>query len=87
MRTPRRGPRPTRRRLTASFLRAAAGLMAYMRDETSLNLTKKQIGTGNICAVSSNIIMRAVTGCAAPHARPRTPAHARPGRTAHAAVG
>jgi NNP family nitrate/nitrite transporter-like MFS transporter len=41
---------------------AAAGLMAYMRDETSLNLTKKQIGTGNICAVSSNIIMRAVTG-------------------------
>jgi len=41
---------------------AAAPLMAYMKKESSLNLTKAQIGTGNICAVSSNIVMRAVTG-------------------------
>ena len=41
---------------------AAAPLMAYMKKASSLNLSKKQIGQGNIAAVSTNIVMRAITG-------------------------
>jgi NNP family nitrate/nitrite transporter-like MFS transporter len=41
---------------------AAPALAMYMKKETSLNLKKTDIGTGNILAVSSNIVMRAVTG-------------------------
>merc|ERR1719408_1173469 len=37
---------------------AAAPLMAYMKKPTSLNLTPAEIGTGNITAVSTNIVMR-----------------------------
>merc|ERR1719502_1658784 len=39
---------------------AAAPLMPYMK--ASLDLTKKQIGSGNIAAVSTNIVMRAIVG-------------------------
>ena len=46
----------------ATALRAAPALAMYMKKETSLNLKKTDIGTGNILAVSSNIVMRAVTG-------------------------
>jgi hypothetical protein len=53
---------------------AAAPLMVYMKKETSLNLTKSEIGTGNILAVAANIVARFCTGCAAhpalnPHTR------------------
>jgi len=41
---------------------AAAPLTAYMEKETSLNLTGPNIGTANILAVSSNIVMRVVIG-------------------------
>ena len=41
---------------------AAAPLMVYMKKPTSLNLTKSEIATGNICAVAANIVMRATTG-------------------------
>jgi nitrate/nitrite transporter NarK len=44
---------------------AAAPLMVYMKKKTSLNLTKPQIGTGNILAVAANIVARFCTGCAA----------------------
>merc|ERR1719502_2464869 len=39
---------------------AAAPLMPYMK--ASLDLTKKQIGSGNIAAVSTNIVMRVIVG-------------------------
>ena len=39
--------------------------MVYMKKKTSLNLTKPQIGTGNILAVAANIVARFCTGCAA----------------------
>ena len=65
--------------------------MVYMKKETSLNLTKSEIGTGNILAVAANIVARFCTGCAArpapnPHrGTPRTqpaPRHApHPART------
>ena len=41
---------------------AAAPLMVYMKKETSLNLSKSEIGTGNILAVSANIVARFCTG-------------------------
>jgi len=41
---------------------ASAPLMAYMKKKTSLNMVKSQIGEGNISAVSTNIVMRVVTG-------------------------
>ena len=44
---------------------AAAPLMVYMKKETSLNLSKSEIGTGNILAVAANIVARFLTGCAA----------------------
>ena len=47
------------------FRATAAPLMVYMKKKTSLNLTKPQIGTGNILAVSANIVARFCTGCAA----------------------
>ena len=40
------------------FLATAAPLMVYMKKKTSLNLTKPQIGTGNILAVAANIVAR-----------------------------
>merc|ERR1711998_610304 len=43
---------------------AAAPLIPFMRKPTSLNLAKWEIGTGNILALSSNIVMRVVVGCA-----------------------
>ena len=53
------------------FRAAAAPLMVYMKKKTSLNLTKPQIGTGNILAVAANIVARFCTGCAAhPAAHP-----------------
>ena len=39
--------------------------MVYMKKETSLNLSKSEIGTGNILAVAANIVARFCTGCAA----------------------
>ena len=39
--------------------------MVYMKKETSLNLSKSEIGTGNILAVAANIVARFLTGCAA----------------------
>ena len=36
--------------------------MVYMKKETSLNLSKSEIGTGNILAVSANIVARFCTG-------------------------
>ena len=44
------------------FRATAAPLMVYMKKKTSLNLTKTQIGTGNILAVSANIVARFCTG-------------------------
>jgi len=41
---------------------AAAPLTAYMQKETSLNLNKVQKKQGAVAAVSSNIVMRVVTG-------------------------
>jgi len=41
---------------------AAAPLISKIRKKTSLGLTADQIGTANIAAVSTNIVMRAVTG-------------------------
>jgi len=41
---------------------AAAPLISYIRKPTALDLTKSQIGSANIAAVSTNIVMRAVTG-------------------------
>jgi len=41
---------------------AAAPLMVYMKKETSLNLSKSEIGTGNILAVAANIVARFCTG-------------------------
>jgi len=41
---------------------AAAPLLVYMKKKTSLNLTKSQIGTGNILAVAANIVARFFTG-------------------------
>ena len=53
------------------FRATAAPLMVYMKKKTSLNLTKPQIGTGNILAVAANIVARFCTGCAAhPAAHP-----------------
>ena len=45
-----------------TFRVAAAPLMVYMKKETSLNLTKSEIGTGNILAVAANIVARFCTG-------------------------
>ena len=39
---------------------ASAPLMPYMK--ASLDLTKPQIGSGNIAAVSTNIVMRVIVG-------------------------
>ena len=36
--------------------------MVYMKKETSLNLSKSEIGTGNILAVAANIVARFCTG-------------------------
>ena len=44
------------------FRATAAPLMVYMKKKTSLNLTKPQIGTGNILAVAANIVARFCTG-------------------------
>ena len=57
-----------------TFRVAAAPLMVYMKKPTSLNLSKSEIGTGNILAVAANIVARFCTGCAAhpalnPHTR------------------
>ena len=41
---------------------AAAPLLVYMKKSTSLNLTKSEIGTGNILAVAANIVARFLTG-------------------------
>ena len=41
---------------------AAAPLMVYMKKPTSLNLSKSEIGTGNILAVAANIVARFMTG-------------------------
>jgi nitrate/nitrite transporter NarK len=41
---------------------AAAPMIMYIRKPSSLGLTKPQIGTANISAVSTNIVMRATTG-------------------------
>merc|ERR1719440_556809 len=37
-------------------------MISYIRKPTSLDLKKTEIGTANISAVSTNIVMRAVTG-------------------------
>merc|ERR1712023_348031 len=50
---------------------AALALIPFMRKPTSLNLAKSDIGTGNILALSSNIVMRAVVGFLADLMGPR----------------